>query len=199
MPLDYTAPHTPVYARNPASKSVLLNGAMEGHVLVKNINRSLPLKSPRLLSIFGYDAVTPSKMDIASPADFLSPFTFGYESQLGYNGFVTPGPSPAIAPNGTLTCGGKFSSLLKFIINICTDFGTGGSGANSQAYISAPFDALQEQAYQDGTSVFWDFSSPNPIVDAASDACLVFINAFASEGADRIGLRGLFLLLSSCF
>lgn len=46
--------------------------------------------------------------------------------------------------------------------------------------------------------------STQPVVDTASDACLVFINAFATEGADRIGLRGksphhhpLFLLLPS--
>jgi beta-glucosidase len=66
----------------------------------------------------------------------------------------------------------------------------GGSGANAPAYISAPFDAIQEQAYQDGTGLFWDFTSTNPVVDASSDACLVFVNAFATEGADRVGIRG---------
>jgi beta-glucosidase len=71
-----------------------------------------------------------------------------------------------------------------------TDMITGGSGANAPAYISAPFDALREQAYQDGTSIFWDFTSSQPTIDTASDACLVFINAFATEGADRVGLRG---------
>jgi beta-glucosidase len=109
MALDYTAPHTPVYARDPASKTVLLGGAMEGHVLVKNVNGSLPLKSPKLLSIFGYDAVAPPGMDIVGPSSFLAPYTLGYESQLNYNGFLIPGPSPAFAPNGTLISGGKFS------------------------------------------------------------------------------------------
>ena len=73
----------------------------------------------------------------------------------------------------------------------------GGSGANAPAYISAPLDALKEQAYQDGTSLFWDSTSSHPTVDQASDACLVFINAFATEGADRIGLRGSFASNSS--
>ena len=108
MPQDYTAPHTPINGRDPASKSVLLDGALEGHVLVKNTNNSLPLKSPKLLSVFGYDAVSPPGMNIASPTDYLAPFTYGYESQLDYNGFVSSGSSPAFAPNGTLFVGGKF-------------------------------------------------------------------------------------------
>jgi beta-glucosidase len=169
MPLDYTAPHTPIYARDPSSKSVLLNGALEGHVLVKNVNKVLPLKKPKLLSIFGYDAVAPPEMDISSPSDPLSPFTFGYEPELDAIAFVSSS-FPQIAQNGTMVSGG-------------------GSGANSPAYISAPFDALQEQAYQDDTSLFWDFTSFAPVVDASSDACLVFINAFATEGADRAGLH----------
>jgi beta-glucosidase len=70
---------------------------------------------------------------------------------------------------------------------------TGGSGANSPAYISAPLDAIKEQAYQDGTSLFWDFTTDQPNIDASTDACLVFINAFATEGDDRPGLRGLSL------
>lgn len=48
-----------IEAKNPASKPVLFNGAVEGHVLVKNTDGVLPLKSPRLLSIYGYDAKTP--------------------------------------------------------------------------------------------------------------------------------------------
>ena len=108
MPLDYTAPHTPIYARDPASKPILLDGAMEGHVLVKNINSSLPLKSPKLLSIFGYDAVAPPALDIGAASNPLSVFAFGYEPELsGYVPFISTGPSPPTAPNGTLISGGK--------------------------------------------------------------------------------------------
>lgn len=107
MPLDYTAPHTPIYARDPASKSVLLDGALEGHVLVKNVNKSLPLKSPKLLSIFGYDAVAPPDLDIARPSNPLAPFTYGYESQLNFDPYVDITDIPSIAPNGTLIVGGE--------------------------------------------------------------------------------------------
>jgi beta-glucosidase len=144
---------------------------MEGHVLVKNTNSALPLKSPKLLSIFGYDAVAPGKVNIAGPTDIIATWTFGFESLLTYLPFISTAAPPQIAINGTIISGG-------------------GSGANAPAYISAPFDAIQEQAYQDGTSLFWDFTSNDPVVDTSSDACLVFINAFATEGSDRTGLHG---------
>jgi beta-glucosidase len=113
MPLDYTAPHTPIYARDPASKPILLDGALEGHVLVKNEN-ALPLKSPKLLSIFGYDAVAPPDMDIASPSDLLDPFTYGFEPILGFNAFFSSSTPPAIAINGTMISGGKAVSHHSF-------------------------------------------------------------------------------------
>jgi beta-glucosidase len=172
MPLDYTVPHKVIYARDPASQPILLNGAIEGHVLVKNVNKTLPLKKPKLISVFGYDAVAPSSVDI----QFSPGYSIGFLSRPDFvftdviRKYLSPGQ---IAPNGTLFTGG-------------------GSGANAPAYISAPFDALQEQAYKDGTALYWDFTSGNPTVDTASDACLVFINAFATEGVDRDGLHGNF-------
>ena len=58
MPVDLSAPHKIVDARDPASKQVVFDGGVEGHVLVKNTG-SLPLNSPKLLSLFGYDAKSP--------------------------------------------------------------------------------------------------------------------------------------------
>jgi beta-glucosidase len=55
MPLDMTEPHVRVDANDPAYKQILLDGAIEGHVLVKFIKNALPLKPPKLLSLFGYD------------------------------------------------------------------------------------------------------------------------------------------------
>lgn len=49
--------------------------------------------------------------------------------------------------------------------------------------------ALQQRAKFDGTWINWDVTSANPDVNAASDACLVFINAIATEGWDRDGLH----------
>jgi beta-glucosidase len=106
MPLDYTEPHTPVYARDPASKSVLLQGAIEGHVLVKNVNNALPLKKPKLLSVFGYDAAAPPAMDVNG-----FPWIFGAESELITLPFITDGTPPQIAFNGTLISGGKLTAV----------------------------------------------------------------------------------------
>ncbi|KAH6667482.1 putative beta-glucosidase [Halenospora varia] len=162
MPLDLFAPHTIVDARNASAKSIILQGAIEGHVLVKNVNNALPLKSPKILSLFGYDAKNP---DVNSPSSGLSSWSLGWESGNTL-------PISQIAANGTIISGG-------------------GSGANTPWYINAPFEAIQERAYTDNTAIFWDFVNVNSTgsVDAATDACLVFINAFASEGIDRSGVH----------
>ncbi|KAL2841857.1 glycosyl hydrolase family 3 N terminal domain-containing protein [Aspergillus pseudoustus] len=151
MPINVSQPHQAVVATRPAAKSTLLQAAVEGHVLVKNIRNTLPLKSPRLLSVFGYDAYAPSKLQLSQGFGFLEI------------------KSPEAYMNGTQYTGG-------------------GSGGNSPAYIDAPIDALQRQAYEDGTTLQWDFSSQDPAVDYTSDACLVFVNAYATEGFDRQGL-----------
>ncbi|CAG8959505.1 hypothetical protein HYFRA_00001404 [Hymenoscyphus fraxineus] len=146
---DYYGPHKAVNARDPASKPILLQGAIEGHVLVKNVNKTLPFKKPQMLSIFGYDAIATSA-----------------STQLQR----TRPPAGTAYVNGTLSVGG-------------------GSGASSPAYISSPFDALQNKAYEDDTTLFWDFQSANPLVDTSSDACLVFVNSWAAESYDRPNLH----------
>lgn len=40
---DWAIPHKKVNARDPAAKGTLLDAAVEGHVLVKNVNKTLPL------------------------------------------------------------------------------------------------------------------------------------------------------------
>lgn len=175
MPIDMLKPHMAVNAKDPASKQVLLDGAIEGHVLVKNIKNALPLHSPKLLSLFGYDGKAP---DQNNPEAGFSSWTLGYQSGNvleaipGFLGTPFTVPISQIAPKGTIISGG-------------------GSGATSPAYINAPFDALQQRAYDDDSTILWDFVNVNSTatVDGASDACLVFINAFASEGIDRVGLR----------
>ncbi|KUI74295.1 putative beta-glucosidase M [Cytospora mali] len=173
IPQDLTAPHTIIDARNSSYKSTLLEGAVEGHVLVKNTNGALPLRKPKLLSVFGYSAAQPGQYNVEPPGG--SVWTFGAEPAdpltvtEGFAGNLTY-PYPQIAPNGTLFCGG-------------------GSGANSAALGSSPMDALQQQAYDDDTALLWDFWSDRPNVNGASDACLVFGNAWANEGTDRPGVH----------
>lgn len=80
MPANLLAPHEFVDARDPESDKVILQSAIEGHVLVKNINNALPLQKPKVLSVFGYDAVAPSRN---SPTGGLfNKWGFGLENAL---------------------------------------------------------------------------------------------------------------------
>ncbi|GAP88290.1 putative beta-glucosidase M [Rosellinia necatrix] len=158
MPADLTKPHQKIIAKSSTSKEVLMQSAIESHVLLKNENGALPLKSPSLISLFGYSA---KSFDAYTPGS------------TGWNGGSQPistDRSLQIAPNGLMLSGG-------------------GSGGNQPAYVSSPFDALSQRAYDDGTSLWWDFQSGNPHVDYNSDACIVVGNAFATEGRDRPGLH----------
>ncbi|KAF4626236.1 hypothetical protein G7Y89_g11924 [Cudoniella acicularis] len=108
--LDYILPYTIVNARDPISKPVLLNSAIKGYVLVKNIRGSLLLKAPKLLLIFSYNTITPLGIDISIPENFFATFILGFKSELDYTGFVTLGPSLAFALNGTLISRGRSSA-----------------------------------------------------------------------------------------
>lgn len=66
MPHDVNANHQRIIARYPAEKGTLLQSAIEGHVLVKNVKAALPLQAPRLLSVFGYDARTPPTLEFST-------------------------------------------------------------------------------------------------------------------------------------
>lgn len=114
---DLSKPHKLVDARSPDARPVLLEGAIAGHVLVKNVDNALPLSKPIMLSIFGYDAVAPSSKNI----DVL--FDLGYESEpemagatLGYEAHFSQ-----YAPEGVIFSGGR-------------------SGSNGPAYIDSVSD-----------------------------------------------------------
>ncbi|KAJ9266118.1 CAZyme family GH3 [Paecilomyces variotii] len=184
IPVDLLAPHAITDARDPASKATIFQGAVEGHVLVKNVNGALPIQKPNFLSLFGYDAVAASRNTMDNVT--FSLWQMGLDNSLVYpNGsavddvtleyiFLSSAAAgesgPAVALNGTIFTGA-------------------GSGSITPSYIDAPFDAFQRQAYEDGTYLAWDFSSQNPSVNQGSEACLVFINAQSSEGWDRPDLR----------
>lgn len=93
---------------------VLLEGAIAGHVLIKNVGAALPFCKPKMLSIFGYDAQSPPTKNI----DEL--YQQGYESQpemletnLGYEAHFSQR-----ADQGVIFSGGR-------------------SGSNGPAYIDA--------------------------------------------------------------
>ncbi|KAJ5654555.1 hypothetical protein N7490_001558 [Penicillium lividum] len=176
MPYNISAPHKIVSALTKDAKPVIFEGAVEGHVLVKNVNNALPLKSPKLISVYGWDATAPSQY-MPNNVLALDPWQYGFEParsaidalELSTSIIDTP-YIDQVAFNGTLSTGG-------------------GSGANAGPYLSAPLDALQQRAYEDNTVVMWDTGENPNVLSAmeASDACLVFINAFATEGTDRPG------------
>lgn len=178
---SHLRPHPYIDARDPKDDATILQGAIEGHVLVKNINGALPLRRPRMMSIYGYDAKNPNSN---TPGQGFSGWSTGLQSQNylsvvcgfgpGYGPDGSEGCPPflPIGPNGTLITGG-------------------GSGAATSTYIDSPFEALQRRAIRDKTALFWDFDTngANSTVERTSEACLVFLNAAASEGIDRPALR----------
>ena len=178
LPSDLLQPHQYVDAKDPSSKPSLLQQAIEGHVLVKNANKALPLSKPRLVSVFGWDAIAEESF---TPGVSL-------KSKITQDVFAVNWQSIAL----------NAAQLAELAANIpLTDpprtaggmlFTGGGSGSNTPAYMSSPFDALQAQAYEDDTAMFYDFSSTDPNVAASSEACLVFLNAYAAESWDMGGL-----------
>ncbi|KAF5862101.1 hypothetical protein ETB97_012166 [Aspergillus alliaceus] len=66
VPVSLSEPHEIVDARDPASESIIFQGTVEGHVLVK-VKAALPLKKPKILSLFGYDA-TAALINSQTPA-----------------------------------------------------------------------------------------------------------------------------------
>lgn len=178
MPRDLLLPHNYTDAKDPQSKPSLLQQAIEGHVLVKNINNALPLRMPDVISVFGYSAtaesrLTPGGQDINGQSYTLFPTSWGaiglQQQQMADIAANVPVQDAPQTAAGTLIVGG-------------------GSGSNTPPYESTPFDALQARAYEDGTALFHDFLTNDPEVVASSDACLVFINEYASEAWDRPGL-----------
>ncbi|KUI52918.1 putative beta-glucosidase M [Cytospora mali] len=182
IPASIVDSHHLTDARNTSSRETIFQGAVEGQVLVKNVNNALPLKNPNFLSLFGYDGVAQRHNTMDKGLD-LSWWSFGLDNARQYlNGSETNATllwdsfnskipyewshGPGIALNGTLFTGG-------------------GSGASTPSYIDAPLDAFQRQAREDGTFLAWDFDSQQPLVNQGSEACIVFINALSAEGWDR--------------
>ncbi|TKX19999.1 putative beta-glucosidase M-3 [Elsinoe australis] len=169
-----------VDARDPADEATIFQSAVEGHVLVKN-NGVLPLNKPATLNLFGYDAIGGSNTSGLDSTlyGFGQSNTRTYINGLPYTGLqalllfasVLPAGSagPEVALQGTMITGG-------------------GSGAITPVLSYAPYDAFVEQAAQDSTTLFTDFSSQRPVVRAPNDPCVIFINAASSEAYDRTTL-----------
>jgi beta-glucosidase len=178
MPASITDPHLVIDGRDKASKLSRFQAAVEGHVLVKNTKNTLPLNAPKMLSLYGYNApAAPVNMHDPIPGvPLFSGWLLGLLSldlPASYLTQVSMNPLLTILPNSA-----RRGHL----------FSTGGSAATAQSYISVPFNEVQQQAMNDDTQLYWDFTSQDPNVNPGSDACLVFINEFATENQDRPSL-----------
>ncbi|KAF5970389.1 glycoside hydrolase family 3 protein [Fusarium bulbicola] len=153
IPVDVSKPHKVVSSISRESRKTIFQGAVKGIILVKNHNNTLPLKKPKVLSLFGYDADVPRTNNREGP------------QVLGLT--ISVGQVPGGAHLGTLITGG-------------------GSASITPAYINSPYSAFQQRVMQDGTFLYWDFESQDPVyANAGSDACIVFINEFSTEGSER--------------
>ncbi|KAI5276941.1 putative beta-glucosidase [Aureobasidium subglaciale] len=174
-----------VDARQVAAEATLFQGAVEGHVLVKKIHDALLLKKPAVLSFFGYDApggLNTSDTDLtlyqngkANTRAFTNgkPYT-GLDDLINSAQVLPAGFSgPEVALNGTLRTGG-------------------GSGAITPAASISPEDAFRIQAAIDGTMLYTDFTSQNPIIRDSRSPCLVFVNSQSSASWDRSTLADVY-------
>jgi len=141
---------------------------------VKNRN-TLPLKTPKMLSVFGYSAKAPDQSAPGVGTGGRNAWALGLlatdtrEILLRMAG-LGDAPIPPIAINGTILSGG-------------------GSGSTTPSAYLSPLDALNQRAYKDSTAIFHDLTSAAPAVDPASDARIMMGNAWAGEGYDQSVLR----------
>lgn len=101
---NFSIPHEAIDARVPESKPIIMEGAIAGHVLVKNTNNTLPFKGKqKMLSVYGYDASIPQTKNI----DTL--FQLGYESypELALAALGTEQHWDQAARGGTIFTGGR--------------------------------------------------------------------------------------------
>lgn len=115
---NLTLPHEQVDARIPESKPILLEGAIAGHVLLKNENNALPFTQKlTMLSVFGYDATIPRTKN----TDNL--FQLGYTSseEMGQAVLGTPERFDQAARGGTIVTGGRAgANAPAYIIDVCS-------------------------------------------------------------------------------
>jgi beta-glucosidase len=101
---NLSLPHEQVEARIPESRATLLEGAIAGHVLVKNENKTLPFAAkPKMISVFGYDAT------VAKTKNTDKLFELGYTSspEMGQAVLGTEEHFDQAAKGGTIVSGGR--------------------------------------------------------------------------------------------
>ncbi|KAL4865503.1 hypothetical protein BDV12DRAFT_211014 [Aspergillus spectabilis] len=151
--------------RDPKSKDFIRSAGAQSIVLLKNKNNTLPLHNPKSLGVFGKDAANLATGPIPK-ANFNSYSGDTYEGHL-VTGGGSAGPAPYIV-----------SPLDAF-----TARASEGQGFNYRYILSdnwtvTPPPSTGEGFFQSNAVSVSEYAE-------LSEHCLVFINAFGKEGADR--------------
>jgi beta-glucosidase len=146
----------PPKAESPEHDQLIREIGAASTVLLKNKDNFLPLKDPKFVTVYGYDAELRPNPWGNNPGIFGG----GPEENWGWQTY-----------NGTLITGG-------------------GAGSTTPAFVISPFHAIVNRIQAVQGTVRWNFISDDPSPPYPhADACLVFINAYASEKFDRTSLR----------
>ncbi|KIW47945.1 uncharacterized protein PV06_00593 [Exophiala oligosperma] len=165
LPSPLTLQNTPI--RDPNTKTVIRTVGAHSIVLLKNKGNALPFRNPKNIAVFGADA-------------------------------INNGAGPTWVEDVATFLGDTYPAHLVT---------GGGSGSSSSPYIVSPLDALTSLSAQNASFEVKYIATNNWTVAAAgpqsplgnpqptiaqwagySDTCLVFINAYSKEGADRESL-----------
>lgn len=182
--------------------SIIRENGANSIALLKNVNNALPLKAPNSMALFGVSAAGA----IGGPGIGFS--TDGtdnvYQGHLaGGSGSGTTTFPYLVAPkDALLTRAIADGTMIRWVTNDTysssststgggggggSGGGMGGSGGNSTLMSRQNFDSTSDDCISQGcgTNISPGFSN------YASDmeVCLVFLNAYSGEGADRTALR----------
>ncbi|KKY16558.1 putative beta-glucosidase 1 [Phaeomoniella chlamydospora] len=176
---DWNGQHSGVASANAGLDLVMPDGGFWGGNLTEAVNNG---------------SVSVDRLDDMVRRQLAAYFLLGQDKQY---------PQPSIYSNTQkhtpVNAQGDHGKLIRYEVNWGwnTFNGTlitgGGSGSNSPPYVITPFQAIQERIIKDNGMIRWDFHSENPYPPYVNaDACLVFINAYASESFDRTTLNDTF-------
>ena len=153
--------------RDPKSGSLIRRIGADSIVLLKNAGNILPIKDPSSIAVFGLSAT--NRVD--GPTFPIDIFSFLGDT---YPGHLAAGGGSAAAPNPYLITP---LEALNFRASNGTGFNILTLTSNNPPVVPAP------------GGVF-GFGAPYSIqsISSGSDYCLVFLNAYSKEGADRKAL-----------
>lgn len=151
--------------RDPNSKHFIRRAGTESIVLLENKNGTLPLRNPNSIGIFGKDAANLA----TGPSPKANFATFEGDTYDGH--LITGGGSTSPAPYAVSP------------LDALTAKAAEGRGFNYRYVLSDNWTVTPPASTGDG--FFQSFEVSVSEYASESEYCLVFVNAFGKEGADR--------------